>query len=288
MKLEARDIKAGYGGDFGVEFAGLIIQERAVTGLIGPNGAGKSTLLRVLSRSLKPERGVVLLDDEILHRLPTRHVARKLAFVGHNMDGLLDLTVLELVQRGRFPHQSLLGGDAAEDRRSVEWAVDAMGLGALCGRRLNQLSHGELRRAWAAVALAQRPDILLLDEPTAFLDIAHQFELLELLSSLKHHGVTVVMSMHDLLLTSLYCQRVIALQDGRIACHGPTDEVLTRELVRDVFHVEVDFSAGSAGDRRVLVPYRLSPNGSSSSSGHSGANDGSGIETVEEDEFSPH
>lgn len=287
MKLEARDIKAGYGGDFGVEFAGLIIQERAVTGLIGPNGAGKSTLLRVLSRSLKPERGVVFLDDKALHKLPTREVAKKLAFVGHNLDGLLDLTVHELVQRGRFPHQSLFGGDPAEDRRSVDWAIEVMRLAPFCTRRLNQLSHGELRRAWAAVALAQRPDILLLDEPTAFLDIAHQLELLELLSTLKDHGVTVVMSMHDLLLTSLYCQRVIALQDGRIACHGPTEQVLTRELVREVFHVEVDFAASSAGERRVLVPHSLSRNGSSPPNGTNGANVRSTVE-ANEDEYSPH
>lgn len=285
MKLEARDIRVGYGGDFDVEFALLSIQERAVTGLIGPNGAGKSTLLRILSRSLKPQRGVVLLDGEILHKLPTRHVARKLAFVGHNVDDLLDLTVLELVQRGRFPHHSLLGGDAAEDRRSVEWAVDAMRLEALCFRRLSQLSHGELRRAWAAVALAQRPDILLLDEPTAFLDIAHQLELLELLSSLKDHGVTVVMSMHDLMLTSLYCQRVVALADGRIACHGRTGDVLTPELVREVFHVEVEFPANGSGDRRLLVPYRLSANGASPN-GH-----GAGGKTraeANEDGSSPH
>jgi iron complex transport system ATP-binding protein len=267
MKLEARDIRAGYGGDFEVEFASLSVQERAVTGLIGPNGAGKSTLLRVLSRSLNPRHGVVLLDGEILHKLPTRQVAQKLAFVGHNADGLLDLTVLELVQRGRYPHRSFLGGDAAEDRRSVEWAVEAMHLGPLCSRRLNQLSHGELRRAWAAVALAQRPDILLLDEPTAFLDIAHQLELLDLLSSLKDHGVTVIMSMHDLLLTSLYCQRVVAIADGRIACHGPTEEVLTPELVREVFHVDVEFPVTGAGGRRLLVPYRVFRNGTSQMNG---------------------
>ena len=254
MRLEARDLKAGYGDTFAVEVAELVLQERSVTGLVGPNGAGKSTLLKVLSRTMKPERGVVLLDGESIHKLPTRLVARKMAFVGHNLDGLLELTVDELVQRGRYPHQTAFKRDTAEDRESVEWALGAMRLGPLRRRTLKHLSHGELRRAWTAVALAQRPDILLLDEPTAFLDIAHQLELLALLYELKDHGVTVLMSMHDLLLTSLYCQRVIVVQDGRIAAHGPTEEVLTTELVREIFGVEAEYRDDAASGRRLLVP----------------------------------
>jgi iron complex transport system ATP-binding protein len=185
-------------------------------------------------------------------------VARKMAFVGHNLDGLLDLSVEELVQRGRFPYQSFFGGNHAEDRLSVEWALDAMQLGPLRKRPVGHLSHGELRRAWTAVALAQRPDVLLLDEPTAFLDITHQHELLSLLSGLKDHGVTVVMSMHDLILTSLYCQRVIAIQGGKIAAHGPTEEVLNPDLVREVFKVEAEYREDPLTNRRLLVPYMLS------------------------------
>ena len=255
MRLEARDLKAGYGGPFAVEAREIVIAERTVTGLIGPNGSGKSTLLRVLSRTLKPERGVVLLDGRELHKLPSKQVARKMAFVGHSVDGLLDLLVLELVQRGRFPHQSFLGGDPEEDKRSVAWAVEVMRLGELLQRPLRSLSHGELRRAWTAVALAQRPDVLLLDEPTAFLDIAHQLELLALLSRLTEHGVTVLMSMHDLTLTAQYCQEVIAVKAGRIAAHGPTQDVLTPELVRVVFGVEAEYREDPGSSRRILVPY---------------------------------
>jgi len=270
MKLEAHGIRASYGNCFGLEAADLVLEERAVTGLIGPNGAGKSTLLRVLSRSLKPQSGVVLLDGEILSKMPSRKIAQKMAFVGHTLDGLLDLTVEELVQRGRFPHQSFFGGNPAEDRRSVEWALDAMQLEALRRRPLGHLSHGELRRAWTAVALAQRPDVLLLDEPTAFLDITHQLELLALLAGLKDHGVTVVMSMHDLILTSLYCQRVIAIHGGRIAAHGPTDEVLNPDLVREVFKVEAEYREDPLTNRRVLVPYSLSGQAAPSTNGQSG------------------
>jgi len=238
MRLEARNLAAGYGSGFRIEDVDLVIEERRITGLIGPNGAGKSTLLRVLSRILKPMRGVVLLDGEVLHQLPNREVAKRLAFLGQPVDGLPDLTVEELAYRGRYPHQSLLQRNA-EDAHSVEWALGAMNMAGFRRRPLRELSHGELRRAWMTMALAQRPDILLLDEPTAFLDLSHQFELMDLLSELKDHGVTVVVSMHELWLASLYCHRIIAMREGRVTASGPTEEVLTVELLREVFGVEV-------------------------------------------------
>jgi iron complex transport system ATP-binding protein len=256
MRLEARNLTAGYGHAFRIEDIDLVIEDRRITGLIGPNGAGKSTLLRALARLLKPQRGVVLLDGEVLHQLPGREVAKKLAFLGQQADGVPDLTVEELVYRGRFPHQTLLHRDPASDRQSVEWALSAMRMRQFRSRPLKQLSQGELRRAWTAMALAQRPDILLLDEPTAFLDLSHQFELLGLLSDLKSHGVTVVVSMHDLWLTALYCDRVIAMRDGRVIGNGPTDEVLTVDLIRDVFGVEVALSDHPAvPGKKIALPY---------------------------------
>ncbi len=239
MRLEARALSAGYGHGFHIEDVDLVIEERRITALIGPNGAGKSTLLRVLSRILKPTTGVVLLDGEVLHQLPNRAVAKRLAFLGQGGDGLPDLTVEELAYRGRYPHQSLLSRNAAEDTHAVEWALGAMNMAGFRARPLRQLSQGEMRRAWLTMALAQRPDVLLLDEPTAFLDLAHQFELMDLLSELKEHGVTVVLSMHELWLAALYAHRVLAMGAGRIVGSGPTDEVLTPELLRDVFGVEV-------------------------------------------------
>ncbi len=239
MRLEARNLTAGYGSGFRISDVDLVIEERRITGLIGPNGAGKSTLLRALSRILKPRRGVVLLDGEVLHQLPNREVAKRLAFLGQPVDGLPDLTVEELAYRGRYPHQTLLQRQSTEDAHAVEWALGAMNMLAFRRRPLRELSHGELRRAWMTMALAQRPDILLLDEPTAFLDLSHQFELMDLLSELKDHGVTVVVSMHELWLAALYCHRIIAMSAGRVTASGPTDEVLTVELLREVFGVEV-------------------------------------------------
>ncbi len=256
MRLEARNLAAGYGHGFRVEDVDLVIEDRRITGLIGPNGAGKSTLLRALARLLKPQRGVVLLDGEVLHQQPGREIAKKLAFLGQMVDGVPDLTVEELVFRGRFPHQSLLHRDPSGDRQSVEWALAAMQMGAMRGRSLKHLSHGELRRAWTAMALAQRPDILLLDEPTAFLDLSHQFELLDLLSELKSHGVTVVVSMHDLWLTAIYCERVVAMRGGRVIGNGPTEEVLTVDLIRDVFGVEVALSDHpTLAGKKIALPY---------------------------------
>jgi iron complex transport system ATP-binding protein len=256
MRLEARNLTAGYGHAFRIQDVDLVIEDGRITGLIGPNGAGKSTLLRALARLLKPQRGVVLLDGEVLHQLSGRDVAKKLAFLGQMIDGVPDLTVEELVYRGRFPHQTLLHRDPAGDRQAVEWALTAMQMQQFRWRSLKQLSQGELRRAWTALALAQRPDILLLDEPTAFLDLSHQFELLDLLSDLKAHGVTVVVSMHDLWLTAIYCERVIAMASGRIIGNGPTDEVLTVDLIRDVFGVEVGLSDHPMiSGKKIVLPY---------------------------------
>jgi iron complex transport system ATP-binding protein len=254
MRLEARNLAAGYGREPTIHDIDLVIEERKITGLIGPNGAGKSTLLRTLSRFLKPMRGVVLLDGEVLHRLPNREVARKLAFLGQATDGLPDLTVEELAWRGRFPHQTLLHRDARADRQSVEWALHVMNLSSLRRRPLQHLSQGEMRRAWTAMALAQRPDVLLLDEPTAFLDIAHQFELLDLLSELKEHGVTVVLSMHDLWMSAIYCERIIVMSDGTIVGHGPTEEVMTAEMIRDAFGVEVSIREHPTRNMRIPLP----------------------------------
>jgi iron complex transport system ATP-binding protein len=283
VRLETRNLAAGYGTAFRVEDVDLVIEDRKITGLIGPNGSGKSTLLKTLARFLKPQRGVVLLDGEILHQLPGRAVAKKLAFLGQQLDGVPDLTVEELAYRGRFPHQSLLRRDPAGDRQSVDWAIGAMRMDALRHRALKTLSHGELRRAWTAMALAQRPDILLLDEPTAFLDLAHQFELMDLLAGLNQHGVTVVLSMHDLWLTALYCHRVIAMSGGRVVASGPTEEVLTPELIREVFGVEVTMQPHpSQATRRLPLPH-----GRRGTAG-AGAPDASLPEATAKDTPSPH
>jgi iron complex transport system ATP-binding protein len=279
VRLEARNLSAGYGGAFCIEDVDLVIEERRITGLIGPNGSGKSTLLRALARFLKPQRGVVLLDGEVLHRLPGRAVAKKLAFLGQQLDGLPDLSVEELVRRGRFPHQTLLHHDAAEDNAAVEWALDAMNMAQFRTRALRHLSHGELRRAWMAMALAQKPAILLLDEPTAFLDLSHQFELMDLLSALRTQGVTIVASMHDLWLTALYCQRVIAMQAGRVVATGPLDEVLTGDLVRDVFGVEVALrDSPTAPGKRIALPYARRRDASTSGAAGGGATSDAGVE----------
>ncbi len=257
MRLEARNLTAGYGSAFRIVDADLVIEEFKMTGIVGRNGSGKSTLLRTLARVLKPQRGVVLLDGEVLHRLPGREVAKKLAFLGQPIDAIPDLTIEELAYRGRFPYQTMLHRDTKADREAVEWALDAMNLTDMRGRLLKQLSHGEMRRAWTALALAQQPDILLLDEPTAFLDMAHQFELLDLLSRLTEHGVTIVVSLHDLWLAAMYCQRIIAMSGGKIVASGPTDEVLTVELIRDVFGVEVAMQPHpKIAGRHVALPVR--------------------------------
>ena len=255
MKLRADRIDAGYEGRLVLKQFDLSIGAGESIALVGPNGSGKSTVLRALGRVLKPKGGAVLLDGRAISTLSTREVARELALLPQGPTLANDLSVEELVWMGRSPHQGMLGLPAREDRESVEWAIEETRLQDMRRRDLASLSGGERQRAWIAMALAQKPAILLLDEPTTFLDLSHQLEVLDLVRYLnREHGITVVMVLHDLNQAARYAGRVVVLKEGAVHSDGPPAKVLTVEALRDVFGVDSRVVPGPDGAGMLIVP----------------------------------
>ncbi len=234
--LRASGLTLGYGGSDIVHDLDLEVPDGKVTVIVGANGCGKSTLLRGLVRLLKPRSGAVELDGTPLSAWNSTEVARIMGLLPQNPVAPDGITVADLVGRGRYPHQGWFRRWNAEDDAAVEAALTATNTADLAGRTLAELSGGQRQRVWVAMALAQDTDLVLLDEPTTFLDICHQVDLLELLHDLNtDHGKTIVMVLHDLNLACRYAHHVVAMKSGHIVVQGAPSEVVTAELVHDVF-----------------------------------------------------
>lgn len=254
-KLVSQGLIAGYAERDVIKGLDLSIEEGELVALVGPNGSGKSTLLRALGRLLKPRGGVVLLDGKALNTWSTRNIAQKLALLPQGPVLSEDMTVEELVWMGRSPHQSLLGLPSASDHRAVALAISETDVGSLVSRKVSTLSGGERQRAWLALALAQEPQVLLLDEPTTFLDLSHQLEVLDLVNSLnRERAITVVMVLHDLNQAARYARRVVVLKAGEVFEQGTPAEVLTARTLREVFAIEGRVLPGPEGLELIIVP----------------------------------
>ncbi|WFE67564.1 ABC transporter ATP-binding protein [Micromonospora sp. WMMD714] len=214
----------------------VAVPDRSFTVVIGPNACGKSTLLRALARTLRPAAGTVLLDGRDIHSLRSRQVARTLGLLPQSSVAPEGITVADLVARGRYPHQGLLRQWSTEDEQVVTRSMAATGVGELADRPVDELSGGQRQRVWIAMALAQQTDLLLLDEPTTYLDVAHQIEVLDLCARLhEEQGRTLVAVLHDLHHAARYATHLIALRDGRVVAQGDPREVVTAALVEEVF-----------------------------------------------------
>ncbi|ARJ39685.1 ABC transporter ATP-binding protein [Sporosarcina sp. P21c] len=219
----------------------LHIKQGEIVSLLGPNGSGKSTFLRLISRLITPGSGEVLLNGERLKRMKSQEVARNLAMLPQMQDHQLDVTVGELVEFGRHPHRSGYGKLSREDQEIIDWAIGVTKLEKYKNRMLQSLSGGERQRAWIAMAIAQRPKVLLLDEPTTYLDISHQLEVMELVMELNEmYGMTVIMVLHDINQAASYSDRLIVLKDGNVRFDGIPQCVLCKEMFHSIFEIDAE------------------------------------------------
>lgn len=237
--LRAEDLTMGYDRRIVGEHVDVAIPDGKFTIIIGPNACGKSTLLRSLARLHKPYAGRVLLDGKDVYRMGAKQVATRLGLLPQSAVAPAGITIFDLVRRGRYPHQSMLTRWSADDERSVRRALEQTGLAELADRPLDELSGGQRQRAWAAMTLAQESPILLLDEPTTFLDINHQISLLDLFAGLnREQGRTVVAVLHDINHAARYADHLVVMSAGKIVAQGPPAQVLTTELLADVFKID--------------------------------------------------
>lgn len=235
-RLRGENLTLGYGKKTVAEDLHVAIPDGHFTAIIGPNGCGKSTLLRTLSRLMTPLHGSVFLDGEQIQRYASKEVARRIGLLAQNATTPGDITVQELVARGRYPHQPLFTRWRKEDEVAVTKAMQATGITDLAAQSVDTLSGGQRQRAWIAMVLAQETSIMLLDEPTTWLDISHQIDLLELLSDLNRtQGFTLAAVLHDLNQACRYATHLIALRDGKIVAEGAPKEIVTPELIERIY-----------------------------------------------------
>jgi iron complex transport system ATP-binding protein len=253
--LRAEHLTLGYDADHVVRDLSLAIPEGRITVIVGANACGKSTLLRGLARLLRPRQGSVLLDGVELHRMGTRAVATRLGILPQQPVAPEGITVADLVARGRHPHQRWFRQWSVDDEGAVAGALAATGISDLADRSIDELSGGQRQRVWIALTLAQGTPLLLLDEPTTFLDLAHQVDVLDLLAQLNEdEGRTIVLVLHDLNMAARYAHHLVAMRDGRVVAQGPPGDVVTPELVAEVFDLECRVVADPITGTPLVLP----------------------------------
>lgn len=253
--LRVEDLTLGYRDQDVIHALHLQIPPGRMTAIVGPNACGKSTLLRSMTRLLSPRSGQVLLDGEAVHRMPAKQLARRLGLLPQSPIAPEGITVADLVGRGRHPHQRALSRWSTDDDRAVAAALEVTKTLDLVDRAVDELSGGQRQRVWIAMALAQQTEVLLLDEPTTFLDVGHQVEVLDLLSDLNRtQGTTVVMVLHDLNMAARYSDHLIALAEGRLAAAGPPSEVLEPGLVKELFGMPSTVVIDPVSGKPLMIP----------------------------------
>ncbi|MUG69012.1 ATP-binding cassette domain-containing protein [Paenibacillus campinasensis] len=238
-RLITDKIRVGYDKKIIIDGMDVEIPSNKISVIIGANGCGKSTLLKSFSRLVKPDEGCILLDGKEILSYPSKSLARIMGLLPQAPVIPEGITVFDLVSRGRYPHRSLLQRLGEADMKAIEEAMNIMGVSEIANRNIDELSGGQRQRVWIALALAQQTDILLLDEPTTFLDIAYQVEILDRLTDLNlQRGTTIVMVLHDINLAARYGDYIFAIESGKLIAQGKPADVISPELVRAVFHVD--------------------------------------------------
>lgn len=251
-------IQVGYGDKVIISDLSIDIPRGKTTTIIGPNGCGKSTLLKSIGRILNIKKGAIFLDGKEIHEMPTKELASKMAILPQSPIAPEGLTVEELISYGRYPYQKGIGKLKAEDKKIIAWAMEATNLYDLRFQTVDSLSGGQRQRVWIAMALAQETDVILLDEPTTYLDMAYQLEVLELLDELnKEHGCTIIMVLHDLNLASRFADYMVAMGQGRIIKAGATHEVMTKPVLEEVYQIDATIVSEPDTGRPICMSYSL-------------------------------
>jgi iron complex transport system ATP-binding protein len=257
-KLEAYSIQVGYGEKPIIDQLSVSIPSGEITTIIGPNGCGKSTLLKACSRLLPMQQGHVYLDGASIQQIPTKQLAKKMAILPQTQQGANGLTAYELVSYGRYPHQRAFGRLSASDKERIDWAMKVTGTLPFKDQLVDGLSGGQRQRVWIAMALAQDTELIFLDEPTTYLDMAHQLEVLELLEKLnREEGRTIVMVLHDLNQAARFSDFLIAMKEGEIIETGSSEQVIRAEVLRDVFEVEALIGKDPHTGKPMCMTYHL-------------------------------
>ncbi|GGB08239.1 ABC transporter ATP-binding protein [Macrococcus hajekii] len=257
-RLSGEKITIGYGERDIVKELSVTIPDGRITSIIGPNGCGKSTLLKALARIIPVKEGQVVLDGRNIHQQSTKEIARKIAILPQSPEVADGLSAGELVSYGRFPYQKGFGRLTKEDKEVIDWALSVTGTYEFKERAVNDLSGGQRQRVWIAMALAQKTDIIFLDEPTTYLDISHQLEILDLVQTLnREQGTTIIMVLHDINQAVRFSDHLIAMKKGKIVTQGRTNDVLTTEVLAEVFNIDAELSTDPRTGKPLLVTYDL-------------------------------
>lgn len=259
-EIHAQQIDVAYDHHTIIENLSVKIPHGAITTIIGANGCGKSTLLKALTRIHSINKGQIYLDGQAIAQIPTKEVAKKIALLPQVLEATEGITVYELVSYGRFPHQKYLGSLTTHDRSRIHWAMEMTKITDLANLEVDSLSGGQRQRVWIAMALAQDTDTIFLDEPTTYLDLNHQLEVLELLADLnKKSHKTIIMVLHDLNLSARFSDHIIAMKNGKIQYQGSVEDIITSERIEDIFHIKAHIIEDPVSTRPILLSYQLLP-----------------------------
>lgn len=256
--IRAESIQVAYDQKRVLNNLSVAIPDQKITTIIGANGCGKSTLLKALTRIQPIQKGAILLDGQSIAKLPTKEVAKKMALLPQVLEANQGISVYELVSYGRFPHQKYLGSLSQQDRNAIHWAMEVTKVTAFADMDVDSLSGGQRQRVWIAMALAQDTDTIFLDEPTTYLDMNHQLEVLELLQRLnKESHKTIVMVLHDLNLSARFSDYLIAMKAGQIKYQGKAETLMTADILKDIFQIEAQLTEDPIHKRPILLTYQL-------------------------------
>ena len=257
-RLYTEDLNIGYGERLIVKNLNVVIPDKKITTIIGSNGCGKSTLLKAITRIISHQTGNVVLDGENISKGDTKELAKKMAILPQTPESASGLSVGELVSYGRFPHQKGMGRLTKKDYDVINWALEVTGTLQFKYREVDSLSGGQRQRVWIAMALAQETDIIFLDEPTTYLDMAHQLEVLELLQKLNlEQERTIVMVLHDLNQAARFADYIVALKEGEIVKSGSCEEVITHDVLKKVFQIDAEIGRDPRTNKPMCITYNL-------------------------------